>query len=299
MKINNKGYASTIIMFSILTLFLISMLMLVKTMNNSSSLNKQINKKIVDNIDYDASGSIQDRLSELENKLNDMETNILDKIYPIGSIYMSTEDDTIEKVQEKFGGKWERYAEGTTIVSVGTYTDSKGNINSYTKNTQGGSNNVTLTANNLPAHTHSVTAKGTVSSTFTGTAVTSASTGSGYSIGYGSSTRTSGTGNSTFYRTVLQGGTSSAGNHVVGYSASAYVDRTDANYPMSSHTHNYVDYYANSISGIASHTHSVTAKGTVSSTFAGTSVSTSSVGSNTAFNVQNPYTSVYMYKRVN
>ena len=50
MKINNKGYASTIIMFSILTLFLISMLMLVKTMNNSSSLNKKITEKVVDNI---------------------------------------------------------------------------------------------------------------------------------------------------------------------------------------------------------------------------------------------------------
>ena len=87
MKINNKGYASTIIMFSILTLFLISMLMLVKTMNNSSSLNKQISGKIVDNIDYDASGSVQDRLKKLENQLNNMEISLLDKMYPIGSIY--------------------------------------------------------------------------------------------------------------------------------------------------------------------------------------------------------------------
>ena len=54
MKINNKGYASTIIMFSILTIFLISMLMLVKTMNNSSSLNKNIIERIVDNVDYDS-----------------------------------------------------------------------------------------------------------------------------------------------------------------------------------------------------------------------------------------------------
>ena len=59
MKINNKGYASTIIMFSILTLFLISMLMLVRTMNNSSSLNKNITKKVVDNIENDASGTMQ------------------------------------------------------------------------------------------------------------------------------------------------------------------------------------------------------------------------------------------------
>ena len=54
MKINNKGYTSTIIMFSILTIFLISMLMLVKIMNNSSSLNKNIIERIVDNVDYDS-----------------------------------------------------------------------------------------------------------------------------------------------------------------------------------------------------------------------------------------------------
>ena len=54
MKINNKGYASTIIMFSILTIFLISMLMQVKIMNNSSSLNKNIIERIVDNVDYDS-----------------------------------------------------------------------------------------------------------------------------------------------------------------------------------------------------------------------------------------------------
>ena len=39
---NNKGYASTIIMFSVLALFLVSMLMLIQTMNNSKSLNKNI-----------------------------------------------------------------------------------------------------------------------------------------------------------------------------------------------------------------------------------------------------------------
>ena len=60
MKMNNKGYASTIIMFSVLVLFLVSMLMLIQTMNNSKSLNKNITDKVVDNIDYDASGSVQD-----------------------------------------------------------------------------------------------------------------------------------------------------------------------------------------------------------------------------------------------
>ena len=75
MKINNKGYASTIIMFSILTIFLVSMLMLVKTMSNSSALNKKITEKVVDNIDYDSSGSVQDRLTTLENQLKNMENS--------------------------------------------------------------------------------------------------------------------------------------------------------------------------------------------------------------------------------
>ena len=139
MKINNKGYASTIIMFSILTLFLISMLMLVKTMNNSSTLNKKITDKIVDNIDYDASGSVQDRLSVLENKVSNLKSEVINEIYPVGSIYMSTEDDTIEKVQTKFGGTWEKYAQGRTLIGEGTSTDSNGLVQTFKANDSGGS----------------------------------------------------------------------------------------------------------------------------------------------------------------
>ena len=139
MKINNKGYASTIIMFSILTLFLISVLMLVKTMNNSSTLNKKITDKIVDNIDYDASGSVQDRLSVLENKVSNLKSEVINEIYPVGSIYMSTEDDTIEKVQTKFGGTWEKYAQGRTLIGEGTSTDSNGLVQTFKANDSGGS----------------------------------------------------------------------------------------------------------------------------------------------------------------
>ena len=146
MKINNKGYASTIIMFSILTLFLISMLMLVKTMNNSSSLNKKITEKVVDNINYDTSESVSDKLKELdtkytnlENQLSDTKKEIINEIYPVGSIYMSTEDDTVEKVQTKFGGKWEKYAQGRTLIGEGTGTDSNGLVQTFKANDSGGS----------------------------------------------------------------------------------------------------------------------------------------------------------------
>ena len=45
------------------------------------------------------------------------------------------------------------------------------------------------------------------------------------------------------------------------------------------------------------HTHTYTAKGSVSSTFSGSSVATSSVGSGTAFNILNPYIVTYIWRR--
>ena len=150
MKINNKGYASTIIMFSILTLFLISMLMLVKTMSNSSSLNKKITEKVVDNIDYDSSGTVQDKLKDLENKLNNMENSMLDKIYPVGSIYISEKDDTVEKIQSKFGGTWEKYAQGRTLIGEGTTVDTNGYALTYNAGNTGGSSSASI------SHSHTV-----------------------------------------------------------------------------------------------------------------------------------------------
>ena len=161
MKINNKGYASTIIMFSILTLFLISMLMLVKTMNNSSSLNKKITEKVVDNINYDASGTVQDQILELkttitsmQNQIDNIKREVINEIYPVGSIYMSTEDDTVEKVQTKFGGTWEKYSQGRTIIGEGTGTDSNGLVQTFTNGSMGGEYTHTLNISEMPSHTH-------------------------------------------------------------------------------------------------------------------------------------------------
>ena len=161
MKINNKGYASTIIMFSILTLFLISMLMLVKTMNNSSMLNKKITEKVVDNINYDASGTVQDQIAKLnttitsmQNQIDNIKGEVINEIYPVGSIYMSTEDDTIEKVQSKFGGTWEKYSQGRTIIGEGTGTDSNGLVQTFTNGSMGGEYTHTLNISEMPSHTH-------------------------------------------------------------------------------------------------------------------------------------------------
>ena len=155
MKINNKGYASTIIMFSILTLFLISMLMLVKTMNNSSSLNKKITEKVVDNIDYDSSGSVQDRLSILENQLKNMENSMLDKIYPVGSVYISTTYSTTEEVTNAIGGTWEKYAQGRTLIGEGTTVDTNGNALTYNVGNIGGSSSASIShSHTISNHSH-------------------------------------------------------------------------------------------------------------------------------------------------
>ncbi len=74
-----------------------------------------------------------------------LKKEILNETYPVGSIYMSTEDDTIEKVQNKFGGTWVRYAEGRTLIGV----DDNYKINSY-----GGAASIKLSTSNLPDHKH-------------------------------------------------------------------------------------------------------------------------------------------------
>jgi hypothetical protein len=114
-KMKNKGFASSLIIFSLLTLFLITLFMLMNTLNNTSSLNNNVKKNIINELNYDESNStsIENRLSALENKISTLE----DKIYPVGSIYMSLTDETIETVTEKFGGTWEKM-ENTFLIGA-------------------------------------------------------------------------------------------------------------------------------------------------------------------------------------
>lgn len=284
---NKKGFATSTIVFALLSVFLISISILIVTITNTNKTKNTLNNTVIGNIEYGNSSinDIEQRLSELENMAN----NILDKMYPVGSIYISVDDDTIEKVQKRFGGTWERYAEGTALVSTGTYTDSNGNINSYASNSQGGSSNVKLTTSNLPAHTHTVTAKGTVSSTFTGTAVNTGIQSANHTHNFSGTTSTEVNYQGYGVASLHNGGN----NQGIGRTNSA-----SPNVFASADGHFHQHTFSGTTSGISvNHTHSVTAKGTVASTFTGSSAKTSSVGSGSAINVQNPYTSVYMYKR--
>ena len=279
MKINNKGYASTIIMFSILALFLISMLMLVKPMNNSSSLNKTITEKVVDNIDYDASGTVQDKLKILDSRIDNIENSMLDKMYPVGSIYMTTTYSTTEEVTNAIGGEWEKYAQGRTIIGEGT--DESGYI--YQSGQKGGNKSVTLSSSNIP----SLSVTGTTNST-----------GSGYSIGYGSSNRTTSSNgdhnhrinigfNQNGYNYNIPKSIYLVWNTGVKYTNSVINNQNSTSwYTLNSgaHTHTVADYYANSISGVAAHTHTFTGN------YTNNNVS--------AISTESPYVVTYMYRRI-
>ena len=70
---------------------------------------------------------------------------LADYLYPVGSIYMSTSDDTVEKVQNKFGGTWVKYAEDMTLVGASETKEA---------NSTGGSSTTVLTNENMPEHSH-------------------------------------------------------------------------------------------------------------------------------------------------
>ena len=280
MKMNNKGYASTIIMFGILALFLVSMLMLVKTMNNSKSLNKNITDKVVDNIDYDASGTVQDKLKILDSRIDNIENSMLDKMYPVGSIYMTTTYSTPEEVTNAIGGEWEKYAQGRTIIGEGT--DESGYI--YQSGQKGGNKSVTLSSSNIP----SLSVTGTTNST-----------GSGYSIQNTCTNRTTST-NGNHNHEFNTGGLAMVINANSWYSG--YGDKTHGfagtqsgwwsynNRNVSgikaagNHTHTVADCYANNISGVGAHTHTFTGN------YTNNNVS--------AISTESPYIVTYMYRRI-
>lgn len=68
-------------------------------------------------------------------------SDVVDLIYPVGSIYMSVNSTSPSTL---FGGTWEKI-EDTFLLASGT---------TYSNGSTGGSATVTLTENQMPSHTH-------------------------------------------------------------------------------------------------------------------------------------------------
>lgn len=294
MKMNNKGYASTIIMFSVLALFLVSMLMLIQTMNNSKSLNKNITDKVTDNINYSASGSLRTEIDLLKQQMS----NLVDKMYPVGSIYMTTTYSEASQVHDAIGGEWEKYAQGRTIIGEGTGTDSNGLVKTFENNVTDGEYAHTLSSSEIASHTHSIPSL----------SGTTGSIGSGYSLHHTCETRTTNSGGSHSHRSIAN---TSYGITIYKKDLNVYRGRVSS--PSSgslytwispvydsigyyegdtstsgAHTHTYPDCYLDSLSGVQSHSH----------TFSTGISTTGSTGENTAHNNMEPYIVTYIYKRI-
>ena len=211
-----------------------------------------------------------DIYKNLKTRITNLKNNFLDKTYPVGSIYISATDSTVESVQTRLGGTWEKI-EGKFLLSASS---------SYAAGSTGGSADAVLVS-----HTH----------TFTGTAATSGGPNKNPTYKFtGTRTTTEGAGKHSHTVAIKVSGSeakgygldnwySGFGNRVIVNAASALSVSTE----QANHSHYYTPSGSIAITGNSDHTHSVTAKGTNST------VGVSGSGKNMP-----PYLSVYMYKRV-
>ncbi len=107
-----------------------------------------IESKNVNNVQTAIDGTC----TKFSNQLTTLKQEIINEIYPVGSIYISTTLKTTTDVQNKFGGTWEVYGKGQTLVGNDGTTyitgdNSKGQGGSTTASTK-------LTVANLPSHSH-------------------------------------------------------------------------------------------------------------------------------------------------
>lgn len=89
--------------------------------------------------------------------LNGKDILTIDKIYPVGSIYMSVNSTNPGTL---FGGTWVRWGNGRALVSV---NESETEFNSVEK--VGGEKTHVITTAEMPSHTHSVKAQTVTTST--------------------------------------------------------------------------------------------------------------------------------------
>ena len=195
---------------------------------------------------------------------------IIDIVYPVGSIYMSTASTSPATL---FGGTWVALNEGRVLIGANS---------SYPAGSTGGEKTHTLTKNELPAHTHGVTIDSAGKHKH-----------SGYTGNNGAHTHTRGTMNikgefdgnvndgnagksGAFYNIgkSFSGSDGDTGGGIVGFDASRTGAWTGKTSEAVAHSH--------SISEDGAHVHTATV---------------TSVGGGVAMNNMQPYLSVYMWKR--
>ena len=216
-----------------------------------------------------------EKLYELvKNKKDKYESSLLDKTYPVGSIYI-TESNT--NPSGTIGGTWEEYGKGKTLVGVDENDSTFNEVNKT-----GGSKTSTLAVTNLPSHSHSIPS-------LSGTA-TSAGNHTHSIPSLSGTAASAGNHNHSIYSTLLVYN-SDKGNIDLGSGTNiggiAYMGWSLNTGSSGAHTHT-VTTKANTTGSNGNHTHNVTIAANTSG----------STGSGTSFTNLQPYTTVYMYKRI-
>ena len=85
-------------------------------------------------------------------------SDILDKIYPINSVYLTYDKNNPGNF---LGGTWEQFGQGRTLIGQGRTTDDNALAKDFVENATGGEYYHTLSANELPSHNHSININGT------------------------------------------------------------------------------------------------------------------------------------------
>lgn len=81
--------------------------------------------------------------------------NIMNVMYPVGSIYTTTALSTPAQVAAKFGGTWEAYGQGRVLVGAGKGNDGV-TEKTFTSGATGGLYSVVLASSQIPAHDHNI-----------------------------------------------------------------------------------------------------------------------------------------------
>ena len=125
-----------------------------KVINSVTQLNTDLTST------NDRCAQMETEISELKKSLDEVSTQVnnLDRVYPVGSLYLSLSDTNPSVL---FGGTWEKVAEGKNLMGAGNA--------SYPLGSSGGDYTGVLSVSNLPnyaltvndpGHSHSVSTSG-------------------------------------------------------------------------------------------------------------------------------------------
>ena len=210
---------------------------------------------------------IEEDLENIKEKIKEIKTNVqklsvLDYKYPVGSIYISISQENPSNI---LGGSWESYAKGRTLIGVSDNDE---------VNQTGGNSKITLIEENLPNHTHEITFEN-----------------NSYNNNLTPSITTSTSGSHNHYISVKKSGDEAKGYGLTGAPYSfGFGGRVIVYSP-------YTITYTNSLA--SNHTHSITNTNAsiIETKFVGVETESETVGSNSQINIQNPYITVYIWKR--